>query len=148
MSETSAEQIKVMVRAVQILDSLDLDDTGEFVFRSKVSSNNLGGIAEEGRYPANGHIAISEQPVFNRAILNWVIFEGEITDHLMIELTGEELDRFSANDMLETYRREFTGPVADWIGTYGPGEDIGADSGDEDPEMMTNWRVTIFIDRA
>ena len=63
-----------------------------------VGTATLGGIAEEGRYPANRHIAISEQPVFNRAILNWVIFEGEITDHLMIELTGEELDRFSANE--------------------------------------------------
>ena len=143
-----SERIKVTVRAVQILDSLDLDDTGEFVFRSKVSSDNLGGIPQESRYPATGHMEISEKPVMNRAILNWEVFEGEVTDHLAIELTGEELDRLSANDYLDTYSREFNGPVADWIGTYGPGEDMGADAGDDDPEKMSNWNVTIFIDRA
>lgn len=147
MSDGSAERIKVTVRAVQILDSLDVDDTGEFVFRSKVSSDNAGGIPQESRYPATGHMEISEKPVMNRAILNWEIFEGEVTDHLSIELTGEELDRFSANDHLDTYQRTFTGPVAEWIGTYGPGEDIGAGS-DDDPEKMSNWNVTIFIDRA
>ena len=148
MSESGAEKIKVTVRSVQILDSLDLDKVGEFVFHAKVSSNNLGGEVKESRYPATGHMEISEEPVYNRAILNWEIFEGEVSDHLAIELIGEELDRFSPNDYLDTYQREFSGPVAGWLGTYGPGEDIGADSGDDDPEMMSNWRVTIFIDRA
>lgn len=149
MSDGNAERIKVMVRWVQILDNLEpaFKEKGEFVFKSVVSSDNQGGIRHEERYPATGHISISDQPVFNREIINWVIFEGEVSDHLSIELFGEELDRFSANDMLETYRREFRGPVAEWIGTYGPGEDIGA-SIDDDPEMMSNWRVNIFIDRA
>ena len=150
MSEANGERIKVTVRAVQILDNLEpaFKEKGEFVFKSTVSSNNLGGVQHEGRYPATGHISISDQPVFNREIINWVIFEGEVSDHLVIELVGEELDKFSANDMLDPYRREFTGPVEGWLGTYGPGEDMSADQHEDDPEMMSNWIVTIFIDRA
>ena len=71
-------------------------------------------------------------------------------DHLVIELFGEELDKFSANDMLEPYRREFRGPVQSWLGTYGPGDDFSEDEAakSSDPEMMSNWRVCYFIDRA
>lgn len=151
MSEANGERIKVTVRWVQILDNLEpaFKEKGEFVFKSVVSSDNLDGARTEGRYPATGHISISDQPVFNREIINWVIFEGEVTDHLAIELIGEEIDRFSANDFLDPYRREFSGPVAGWVGTYGPGEDIAeGDTGDDDPEMMSNWRVNIFIDKA
>ncbi|WP_419162631.1 hypothetical protein [Candidatus Palauibacter sp.] len=147
MSEASARRIKVTVRAVQILESLDVDKTGEFVFRSRVSSHNLDGSPREGRYPAEGHMKISEDPVYNRVILNWEIFQGEVTDHLVIELTGEEEDRFSGNDFLTSYQREFRGPVAEWLGTYGPGKDTGA-AHDDDPEMMSDWRVTLFIDPA
>ncbi len=151
MSEASGERIKVTVRWVQILDNLEpaFKEKGEFVFKSVVSSDNLGGVRTESRYPATGHISISDQPVFNREIIKWVIFEGEVTDHLAIELIGEELDTFSANDFLDPYRREFRGPVSEWVGTYGPGEDISeGDSGEDDPEMMSNWRVNIFIDKA
>jgi len=151
MSEANGQRIKVMVRWVQILDNLEpaFKEKGEFVFKSVVSSDNLGGMRKESRYPATGHISISDQPVFNREIINWEIFQGEVTDHLVIELYGEELDKFSANDMLDTYRREFRGPVDTWVGTYGPGEDISqSDAGDDDPEMMSNWWVNIFIDRV
>ena len=150
MSEANGKRIKVTVRWVQILDNLEpaFKEKGEFVFKSVVSSDNLGGTRTEGRYPATGHISISDQPVFNREIINWEIFEGEVTDHLVIELFGEELDKFSANDMLDPYRREFSGPVDGWVGTYGPGEDISASSDESDPEMMSNWRVNIFIDEV
>jgi len=151
MSEANGERIKVTVRWVQILDNLEpaFKEKGEFVFKAVVSSNNLDGQRTESRYPATGHISISDKPVFNREIIKWEIFEGEVTDHLVIELTGEELDKLSANDFLDPYRREFNGPVAEWIGTYGPGEDIAqGDSGEDDPEMMSNWRVNIFIDRV
>jgi len=152
MSESNGERIKVMVRWVQILDNLEpaYKEKGEFVFKSVVSSDNLGGVRKEGRYPATGHISISDQPVFNREILNWVIFEGQVKDHLVVELYGEELDKLSANDMLDTYRREFRGPVQGWLGTYGPGADMTAEEMEhsDDPEMMGNWRICLFIDRA
>lgn len=152
MSEGNGERIKVMVRWVQILDNLEpaFKEKGEFVFKSVVSSDNLGGVRKESRYPATGHLSISDQPVFNREIVNWVIFEGEVKDHLVIELFGEELDRFSADDLLDSYRREFRGPVKSWLGTYGPGEDMTEEEiqDAEDPEMMDNWRVLYFIDRV
>ena len=146
MSEASGRRIRVTVRAVQILESLDVDKTGEFIFWSSVSSG--GGAPVEGRYPASGHMKISEEPVFNRAVLNWVIFEGEVSDRLSVEVKGEEEDRFGANDFLTTYEREFRGPVDDWVGAYGPGEDTGDDPNDDDPEMMSDWRVTLRIETA
>ena len=151
MSDGSGQRIKVTVQWVQILDNKEpaFDDKGEFVFRSEVTSNNLPGEKHESRYPASGHISISDQPVVNRVIIKWVIFEGEVSDHLAIKLTGEELDKLTANDYLETYQREFSGPVESWLGTYGPGEDFSAEgSSEEDPEVMTDWRVNIYIDPA
>ncbi len=152
MSEAKGERIKVMVRWVQVLDKLEpaFKEKGEFVFKSVVSSDNLGGVRKEGRYPKTGHLSMTDEPVFNREIINWVIFEGEVKDHLLIELTGEELDKFSANDALDPYRREFRGPVSSWLGTYGPGDDLTEDelAGSQDPEMMSNWRVLYYIDRA
>ena len=146
MSEASARKIRVTVRAVQILESLDVDKIGEFIFWSSVSSD--GGPSVEGRYPANGHMKISEEPVFNRAVLNWVIFEGEVTDHLSVELKGEEEDRFGGNDFLTTYEREFQGPAADWLGRYGPGRDTGDEADEDEPEMMSDWRVTLLVETA
>lgn len=145
MSEASPRGIRVTVRAVQILDSLDLDKTGEFIFWSSVSSD--GGPPVEGRYPANGHMKISQEPVFNRAVLNWVIFEGEASGHLAVQVKGEEEDRFGGNDCLATYEREFEGSVDDWFGRYGPGRDTG-DVDEDDPEMMSNWRVTLLVEPA
>lgn len=146
MSEASGQRIRVTVRAVQILESLDVDKTGEFIFWSSVSSD--GNAPVERRYPASGHMKISEEPVFNRAVLNWVIFEGEVSDHLSVEVKGEEEDRFGSNDFLTTYEREFRGPADDWVGAYGPGEDAGGDADDHDPEMMSDWRVTLRVERA
>lgn len=150
MSEGNGQRIRVTVQWVQILDNLEpaFKDKGEFVFRSVVTSNNFPTQKHESRYPATGHISISDKPVVNKEIIKWVIFEGEVTDHLVIELFGEELDTLSANDHLDDYRREFSGPVAGWLGTYGPGEDFKSDEHDhdDDPEMMSNWRVNIFID--
>lgn len=152
MSDGNGQRIKVTVQWVQILDNLEpaFKEKGEFVFRSVVTSNNLPGQKHESRFPATGHISISDQPVVNKEIIKWVIFEGEVSDHLVVELYGEELDKFSANDHLDDYRREFAGPVAGWLGTYGPGEDFKSDDHDhdDDPEMMSNWRVNIFIDPA
>ena len=112
MSEGNGQRIKVTVQWVQILDNLEpaFKEKGEFVFRSVVTSNDLPGEKHESRYPASGHISISDQPVVNREIIKWQIFEGEVSDHLVIELYGEELDTLSANDHLDDYRREFSGP--------------------------------------
>ncbi|MDX1394575.1 MAG: hypothetical protein R3195_09290 [Gemmatimonadota bacterium] len=150
MSEGNGQRIKVTVQWVKILDNLEpaFKAKGEFVFRSVVTSNNFP-VKHESRFPATGHISIPDEPPFNKEIIKWVIFEGEVVDHLVIELYGEEIDITSANDHLDDYRRELSGPVEGWLGTYGPGEDFsseGDDGGDDDPESMSNWQVNIFID--
>ena len=146
MSEGDARRIRVTVRAVRILESLDPDKTGEFAFGSSVSSDGQPPV--ERRYPASGHVRIGDEPVYNRAALEWVIFEGGVAERLTVQLRGGEEDRFGGSEALTEYMREFRGAVADWFGTYGPGEDPGECGNMEDPEMMTDWRITLRIEPA
>lgn len=140
MTEQSGKRIQVVLRWIQILDKLEpfYKETGEFVFRSKVEA---AGKVEEYRFPEDGYYAISDKPGWNRLEkLNKVLFDGVPADNMVVELKGEELDKFSANDQLDHYRREFSGNVADWIGLYEP-----ADEGSTDPENMPTWRICFEI---
>ena len=140
MTEQAGQRIQVVLRWIQILDKLEpfYKETGEFVFRSKVES---AGKVEEYRFPEDGYYAISDKPGWNRLEkLNKVLFDGVPTDNMVVELMGEELDKFSANDQLDHYRREFSGNSTDWVGLYEP-----ADEGSTDPENMTTWRICFEI---
>ena len=128
MTDQAGRRIQVVLRWIQILDKLEpfYKETGEFVFTSRVES---GGKTAETRFPEEGYYSISDKPGWNRLEkLNKVLFDGPVGDTLVVELTGEELDQFSANDLLDHYRREFTGSVEDWIGHYEP-----VDEGSSDP---------------
>lgn len=146
--EQSADRIRVVLRWIQILDSKEgpFDDKGEFRFGSKVTTENGGGQVQETRFPEEGHWSISDHPAWNREFVEKVLFDGAVDDHLVVELFGEELDRFSANDQLDRYQREFRGPVSDWLGLYGPGDEETQVS--DDPESMSDWRVCYVIERA
>ena len=140
MTEQADRPIQVVLRWIQILDKLEpfYKETGEFVFQSKVES---GGRTQELRFPEEGYYAISDKPGWNRLEkLNKVLFKGVPGDSMVVELMGEELDQFSANDALDHYRREFSGTVADWVGHYEP-----VDEGSTDPENMPTWRVCYDI---
>lgn len=140
MSDQEGQRIQVVLRWIQVLDKMEpfYKDTGEFVFRSKVEA---GGTVEEKRFPEEGYYAISDKPGWNRLEkLNKVLFDGVPGERLVLELKGEELDQFSANDELDHYRREFTGNPSNWIGHYEP-----VDEGSADPENMTNWRICYDI---
>ena len=143
MTEQSGKRIQVVLRWIQILDKLEpfYKETGEFVFRSKVES---AGKVEEYRFPEDGYYAISDKPGWNRLEkLNKVLFDGVPADNMVVELMGEELDKFSANDPLDHYRREFAGNAADWVGLYEP-----VDEGSTDPENMSTWRICFEIIEA
>ncbi len=143
MSGQDGTRIRVTLRWLQILDDLEpfFKDKGEFVFWAKVWTDN-GGQVQETRLPRKGHYPISDHPRWNRLNnLDKVLFEGEVVDHLAIELRGEELDQFSANDQLEFYSRTFTGPIQDHVSVIQPG-----DEGSDDPESMSNWRVGYEIE--
>ena len=117
-------------------------DKGEFVFWAKVWTDNGGGKVQETRMPRKGHYPISDHPRWNRLNnLDKVLFEGEVVDHLAIELRGEELDQLSGNDQLEFYTRTFTGPIQDHVRVIQPG-----DEGSDDPENMANWRIGYEIE--
>ena len=142
MTGEEGQRIQVVLRWIQILDKLEpfYKETGEFVFQAKVES---GGKTNEIRFPEEGHYAISDKPGWNRLEkLNKVLFDGVPGDSMTVELMGEELDQFSANDPLDHYRREFTGDVDEWVGHYEP-----VDEGSTDPENMSNWRICYDIVR-
>ncbi len=140
MTGEAGQRIQVVLRWIQILDKMEpfYKETGEFVFKSKVES---GGKKNEFRFPEQGHYSISDKPGWNRLEkLNKVLFEGVPGKELVVELKGEELDQLSANDTLDHYRREFSGPPDAWIGHYEP-----VDEGSSDPENMSNWRICYDI---
>jgi hypothetical protein len=123
-------------------------EKGEFRFLTRVSSENRGGVSKETRFPESGHYDISDHPAWNKVVLNRTIFEGDVDDHLVVEVMGEELDTMSSNDQLDPYRREFRGVPSKWFGMYGPGDDAAAEVNPTDPENMRNWRVCYIIERG
>jgi hypothetical protein len=143
------ERIRVVLRWVQITDKMEpfYKDGGEFRFSARVSSDGAGR-TQETRFPSDGYYEISDHPAWNKLKLDKVIFEGDVNGKLTVEVMGEELDRFSANDRLDTYRREFTGTPRSWFGSYGPGPDLPAGTVTDDPESMSNWCINYVIERA
>ena len=146
MAEGNSERIRVILRMVQIHDDLEpaWEDEGEFRFTATVSSRNRGGIQHKTVHPSeDDHYKVSDNPAWNRLHLDKTLFEGEVDDHLEVEIIGEELDFLSANDQLEHYHRVFEGDPSSWIGFYHPG-----DEGSSDPERMSNWWVYLEIEGA
>jgi hypothetical protein len=151
MAEQTGGRIKVVLRWIQILDKMEpaWKEKGEFRFTARVSSENRGGVVREMKFPEEGHYDISDHPAWNKVVLNRTIFEGEIDDHLVIELGGEEVDTFTKNDVLDSYRREFRGRPKSWAGWYGPGDDVPPDEvNTADPENMSNWRICYIIEAS
>jgi len=136
MAQNNGKRVRVILRWIQIKDKLEpfYETHGEFRFRSRVAS---GDTVVEARIPEEGHWEISDNPRFNKVSgIDRVIFDGPAGETLVVELFGEELDAFSANDALDDYRREFRGPVESWAGVQAPGNE-----GRKDPENMPLWRV-------
>ena len=84
-----------------------------------------------------------DSPAWNRLQLDKTLFEGEVDDHLEVEIIGEELDFLTPNDQLDRYHRVFEGDPSSWIGFYHPG-----DEGSSDPERMNNWWIYLEIEGA
>lgn len=136
-------QIRVILRWIQIKDNKEAmwDDEGEFRFRSRITTN---GESHELTFPEQGYWSISDHPRRNKVDkIDKVLYEGGFGDNLIVELFGEELDDFTANDHLEDYHREYTGDASTWVGRHQP-----TDEGSDDPENMTDWRVCYDIEMA
>jgi hypothetical protein len=141
-----AERVKVTLRYIQILDNMEpfYKERGEFRFSARVTAD---GKTHESQFPKEGYYEISDHPAWNKLNLDRVLYEGPVANSLAIELMGEELDFMSANDQLDHYKREFGGSPGEWMGEYGPGE-FEADIDPNDPENMSNWRVSYVIESA
>jgi hypothetical protein len=143
MSDNGGNRIRVILRWIQIKDNKEAawDDEGEFRFSSKVTS---GSQTHELTFPEEGYWSISDHPRRNKVDkIDKVLFEGDAGDSLVVEMFGVELDQLSANDHLEEYRREYTGPVSSWVGRHQP-----TDEGVGDPENMSDWRICYDIEMA
>lgn len=141
MTDTPGKQIRVTLRWIQIKDKLEpfFKEYGEFFFTTRVTSGNR---TVENRLPEEGHWEITDHPRFNKVDkIDKVIFEGEAGDTLVVEMNGEEIDQFSANDQLDAYRKEFVGDPEAWVGRQAPG-----DEGSTDPENMSNWRICYDVE--
>lgn len=140
-------RIRVTLRYVEILDRKDLDEYGEFVFRFK-GSVPQSGQSQDVRIPDSGHLSISDHPSMRRVSINKMIFEGDVQEGqtLVLEASGEELDKMSKNDQLAPYRREFTGSVQGWLGEHTPWDQGSNDA--LDPEQLGDWRFGFSIEKA
>ncbi len=141
MAKGGAQRIRITLRWIQITDNKEApwDDEGEFRFRSRVTT---AGRTHEAEFPEQGYWSISDHPRRNKVDkIDKVLFEGEVGDSCVVELSGFELDQLSSRDSLAPYRREFTGAAASWVGRHQP-----TDEGSSDPESMIDWRIAYDID--
>jgi hypothetical protein len=140
MTETG-QRVRVILRWIQVKDTLDpfFKDKGQFRFWSKVTS---GGQVQELKFPEKGHYSISDHPRFSKIDkLDKVLWDGEVGESMRVEVFGEEVDRWTKNDPLDTYSREFSGPAEGWAGRHQPG-----DEGASDPENLKLWRIGYDIE--
>lgn len=137
--------IRVVLRYVEILDSKDLDGTGEFVFEFRAFVPESG-LERTTRIPEDGHIEVSDHPSMNKVTMQKELFHGVVADDetLVLEATVRELDRMSADDQLTPYRREFKGPVSAWLGEHTPWDEGTAEV--RDPEQLGDWRFAFAIE--
>ena len=141
MTDTDGTNVRVILRWIQIKDNLEpfYETHGEFRFGSRVTS---GEKVMETRFPETGYWEISDHPQFNKVEgIDLVLYDGPAGDSMVVELFGEEIDPLSANDQLDHYRREFSGPPATWAGPQAPGSE-----GLADPENMPLWRVAYDVE--
>lgn len=137
--------IRVTISYVEILDRKDLDEYGEFVFEFKGTVPGRG-LEQITRVPESGHLAISDHPSMNKVSLNTVIFDGLVEDGETLVLEGKatELDKLTADDELNPYRRELTGEIDAWAGKYSPWDEGTGHS--SDPEQLGDWRLALDIE--
>jgi hypothetical protein len=145
--QTRPRRIRVTLRYIEILDSKDIDTTGEFRFRFRAGVPERDELTET-RIPGDPekHLSISEHPAMNRVSFTDVLYEGEIaaSESLVVEAQGEDIDRLSANDALTSYRRVFEAPIFNALGEHGPWDEGSPE--EPDPEQLGDWRFAYAIE--
>lgn len=135
--------VRFILDWLEVIDSMDIDSVGEFRFLFRIRSDRRG-ILRDTAFPEEGTISISEDAGRNHmGPLQTVLFEGDIEpdEKLTLEVTGEEVDRLSRNDPLDSYERTFEGDPSTWVGLYAPW-----DEGETDPENLAQWLIGYRIE--
>ena len=136
-------KLRVTLDRVQILETKEpfFKPFGEVRLRARVSTRNNGGVVVETTAPERGAYRVSTHPGRNVLELGVQIFEDYVEDHLDVELMAIEVDRFTADEAYQKYRRIHRGAEA-LSGLFGPDEEI------LDPEELPDWRVWYRIEEV
>ncbi len=137
-------KLRVVIDKIEILNDIDpwIKGKGEIVFQVRVHTPANGGVTQETRLPSTGVYRVSDRPGKNILELNEQVFSGYAAGELWIEVVASELDTFDPDDLLGKYTRGLCGPVGDWFGEYGPGNQV------VEPEDMIFWRLWYRVERA
>lgn len=131
------QSIRGVLERLQILDDHDpfIKGAGEFRFKARVHTRINGDVHSETRLPENGRYHVSDKPGRNTVHINLLLFEGFVENDIAMEITGIEMDTFDPDNKLRPCRRVFTGLLAEWLGSIGPGADP------IEPEDLGDWRL-------
>ena len=136
-------KLRVTLDRVQILHSKEpfFQKYSELRLRARVSTRDNGGIVTDTVLPESGTLRVAARGE-NTLELGTPIFEGWVEEHLEVELSAAEVDRFSENDAYQTYRRVHRRSTAGFVGRYGPGDEK------LDAEELADWRVWYTIEEV
>lgn len=135
-------RLRVTLDRVQILDSKEpfFKPFGEVRVKARVSTENNGGMEVETTAPDKGSYRVHAHGARNMVDVKVPIFEGWVEDHLEVELTAIEVDRFTHDEAYHPYRRIHRGECLS--GQYGPDDEI------LDTEDLPDWRVWYRIEEV
>ena len=125
---------RVILEGIKVLDFYGplVHGSGEVSLIARVTSINAGGIGNSTRVPLTGTYPVLDRPQGYIIDINKEIFRGTVVDDLTVEIFSAESEEAGHTCY---YRREFRGPVEDWLGSYKPSDQR------RDPENVGDWQV-------
>lgn len=142
----AGEHVRMTLDFIQVTDCLALDMDGEFHFEFNVYSLRRG-LLRKSRLPDSGTLFISREPAMNWiGHLDHLLWDGTVEpgEVIILDAQGEGVDRFSRDQPVQSYRREFCGRPEIWAGRYGD-RDQGTQVA-RDPEDVEQWRLGYTVE--
>jgi hypothetical protein len=134
-------KVRIVLERIHILDDRDpwLKGAGEIDITVLGVSDDNGGQRQQTRLPVAGHYELESG---QSLVVDQVVFEGHVHDHLALEIAIMERDTFDPDDNLGTYKRVLCCPIESALGRYEPsGESV-------DPERIGYFEVTYRVERG
>ncbi len=141
---SQCRRVKVTLNRIRTLTDKEtwFPSPGEMVFDSVVVPNGEPNRLVRRRIPSQGILKLTDGECRD---CNEVLFDGFVEEgaSLDVSLGGTEYDWllfFTKKDKYCRYRRKFTGNIASWQGSYGPGDEAN------DPESLHDWQLWYKIE--